>query len=136
MASPRPSGGTLRRIRRTLWHRQRGRCHWCEKATILPENLIAEYLPLDDLYKTGYADQITNLIRQLHHVESFQIRWVSDTATIDHLKERASGGTYDMANLVMSCSPCNLARGVAFQRLQSVPVVDYGVGDDAAVATA
>lgn len=127
--APRPTGGTLRRIRRNLWHSQRGLCHWCEKATVLPEILIAEYLPLDDLYKNGYADQITDLIRQLHQVTSFHVRWVNDIATIDHLLEQASGGTYDLTNLVMACSPCNLDRGVRYQRLQKIIVDDYGLDD-------
>lgn len=34
-----------------------------------------------------------------------------EDSTVDHLKPKSLGGNSDWSNLVLSCQPCNLARG-------------------------
>lgn len=116
MPDRRPQATFVRRIRRKLWH-QDPNCHWCHRPTILPEDLLRRYVPLDDLYQLRMEDQITPLINQLRQtVPEFRTAWESDLATVDHLVEHALGGTYDETNLVIACYPCNEARGQKFSR--------------------
>lgn len=117
MAPPRPTGGGVRRLRRRLWHRQEKRCHWCGKSTILPEDLLRRYIPLDDLYDQGLADGISLLHQQLMMQDAdFRAAWLHDLATLDHLIEHAQGGPFEESNLVVACSPCNQRRGTMFNR--------------------
>ena len=118
MSLPRLSGKKTRRIRKRLWHKQRKRCYWCGKKTILPERLFEQYLPLDDLYEQGLADQIPVLHKQLmEKVPDFRRKWTTMLATLDHLIEHARGGSYDDTNLVVACTPCNEVRGATFAQL-------------------
>ncbi len=118
MANPRETGKAVRRIRRRLWLKQNKRCYWCDKEVILPEDLLREYVPLDDIYNQQLADQLPGLHSQLmSRLPEYKRRWLNDVATVDHVIEHARGGSYDDDNLVVACMSCNAARGRDFQRL-------------------
>ena len=115
-APPRPSSGEVRKIRRRLWQAQDALCHYCHKPTILPEDLLAEYLPLEQI-RAEFSDEMNALHQQLlAKVPEFRRRWFNEVATVDHVIEQALGGTWDEDNLVMACYPCNHDRGVRFHR--------------------
>lgn len=101
---------------------------------MLPEQLFEEYLPLDDIYEQGLADQLSVLHQQLMLKEpEFRRIWENDLATVDHLIEHARGGTYDDDNLVLACSRCNGDRGAAFKEaLESEEDLLLGSDDNAA----
>jgi hypothetical protein len=82
---------------------------------VLPEQLFEQYLPLNDIYEQGLADQLSTLHQQLMSKEpEFRRIWENDLATVDHLIEHARGGSYDDHNVVVACSRCNTDRGAAF----------------------
>lgn len=111
----RPKARIVRKIRRKLWKQQGGECFWCGIPTVLPEDLLREYVPLDDIYRLGLADGLSALIEQLKTKDpGFRIRWTTELATVDHLIEHALGGTYEEKNLVAACRPCNERRGQQF----------------------
>lgn len=115
-ALPRPDGKVVRAIRRKLWDQDRF-CYWCRKETILPEDLLRRFIPLDDIYANHMAHQLNDLINQLSAKSTeFRTAWRNDLATVDHLLEHAAGGTYDEENLVIACYPCNHERGLRFNR--------------------
>lgn len=115
MSRPRLPGKDVRRIRRRLWHQQQKQCYWCQKETVLPEDLFEQYLPLDDIYQQGLAEHLSILHQQLMQKEpEFRRVWENDLATLDHLIEHARGGTYDDHNLAVACARCNSDRGTAF----------------------
>ncbi len=133
MAAPRETGTTVRRIRRRLWLKQNKRCHWCNRKVILPEDLLREYVPLDDIYNQRLADQLGDLHSQLMNKSpTYKRRWQSDVATLDHVIEHARGGSYDEDNLVVACILCNAARGRDFESLlESGEVERLGSADAA-----
>lgn len=101
---------------------------------MLPEQLFERYLPLDDLYEQGLADQLPTLHQQLMtKVPEFRRIWENTLATVDHLIEHARGGSYDDHNVVVACSRCNSDRGVAFaEALESEQDLLLGSGHAAA----
>jgi hypothetical protein len=103
---------------------------------VLPEQLFEEYLPLDDIYAQGLADQLSILHQQLMQKEpEFRRIWENDLATVDHLIEHARGGTYEDHNVVLACSRCNHDRGTAFaEALDSEEDLLLGSGDNAATS--
>lgn len=118
MSAPRPSGTEARRLRRRLWKKQKRRCYWCSKKVILPEDLLRKYIPLSSIYEEGLADQLPRLHAQLmSRVPEFRHRWKTELGTLDHLVEHARGGSHEITNLVLACSPCNERRGRIFQQL-------------------
>ncbi len=118
MSPPREAGKTVRRIRKRIWLQQDKRCHWCSREVILPEDLLREFIPLDDLYDQQLADQLSGLHSQLMSKSSeFRRRWLNDVGTLDHVIEHARGGSLKDDNVVVACMPCNAARGVHFQKL-------------------
>lgn len=126
-APPRPSGGVVRKIRRRLWKAQGGSCFWCQAETILPEDLLREYIPLDSVYQDGFADQLDVLVQQLmSRVPEFKRRWFNEVATIDHVIEQAAGGSWDEENLVAACYRCNHERGVRFHKRQQLLAQEDG----------
>ena len=71
-----------RRLER-LYHRQSGKCHWC-----------------DTQMNLWWEIGTKRYYREYDH-----------TATIEHFIPRAKGGTFRQNNLVAACSICNWLRG-------------------------
>jgi 5-methylcytosine-specific restriction endonuclease McrA len=133
VAAPRESGTEVRRTRKRVWRKQKKRCYWCEKEIILPEDLLREFIPLDDLYQQHLADQLSGLHAQLMSKSpEFRRRWLTEVATLDHVVEHAIGGSIKEDNVVVACMPCNAARGIRFQkRLESGGLDELGSVDAA-----
>ena len=133
MAAPREAGTEVRRTRRRVWHKQGKLCYWCDKEIILPEDLLREFIPLDDIYQQRLADQLPGLHSQLMSKSpEYKRHWLNDVATLDHVVEHAIGGSIDEDNVVVACMPCNTARGIRFQqRLESGGLDELGSADAA-----
>jgi 5-methylcytosine-specific restriction endonuclease McrA len=76
-AAPQPPERRIARLRRELYARQGGRCHYCERAMTLRSFAIQD-APLDEL-----------------------------DATVEHLVPRVLGGRDVDGNLVAACHRCN-----------------------------
>lgn len=91
--------------RRTLWENQEGKCYYCDRLTILPEDLLAEFVSVIE----NPGGTITVLLRENR---DFKSRWHNELATIEHLIPRGMGGSDRKENVVMACAYCNQKRGL------------------------
>lgn len=92
--------------RHQIWLTQDGKCYYCERDTILPTDLLMEFL--EEVEAAERGDLIDHMLKT--SVE-FKRRWHDDLATLEHLVPRGSGGKDALDNLVVACSRCNQKRG-------------------------
>jgi 5-methylcytosine-specific restriction endonuclease McrA len=111
------------RRRQMLWAEQNGKCFYCARTCILPNDLLKEFayqIDKENLVKfllSNNRDTIGNLIDYLlREVPEFKYRWHDDLATLEHVVPRGTGGEDKMENLVMACARCNQERGARTSR--------------------
>ncbi len=87
-------------LTRRLWLAQRGRCHWCQRPTLLADDMT----PANGCRRTFNGDHLVGavVLGRLHLV-----------ASLEHLTPLSVGGTYHPDNLAMACERCNVRRSAA-----------------------
>lgn len=97
-----------RRIRARLFGESDGLCQFCGVLTILPDELVSKYEPVNP---KCWTKQVENLLRDN---AEFRDLWHSVLATIEHVLPLGAGGTWDRENLKLACYSCNHRRARIF----------------------
>jgi 5-methylcytosine-specific restriction endonuclease McrA len=87
-----PNSKQRRQFIRTLWPEQDGKCFYCDRELINP----------DEFDLQGYFESITTK-KKSKPPENYP--------TLDHFIPKCYGGDYSTHNLVISCFPCNHRKG-------------------------